>query len=91
MIMKDITTQLDRILKDAEYSVCNNKISLTIYDFDGFDDDYCEIEREFEDAEAVEQVLEWLEENADYEEGDFYTYYHFGDIVVEVGYTSFDI
>ena len=32
-----------------------------------------------------------LEENADSADGDLYEYYHFGDIVVEVGYTSFDI
>jgi hypothetical protein len=68
-----------------------NYIGLTINDFDGFDDEWAEEEHEFEDLEAVEEVLEWLEENADYQEGDLYISYHFGEIEVVVGYTSFDI
>ena len=47
-----------------------NYIGLTINDFDGFDDDWNEEEHEYEDLAAVEEVLEWLEENADYQEGD---------------------
>ena len=86
-----ITAQLDRISEDSWYDVDDNRINLTINDFEGFDDDWSEMNRELVDAKAVEEVLDWLEENADSYEGDFYEYYHFGDIVVEVGYTSFDI
>jgi hypothetical protein len=68
-----------------------NYIGLTINDFEGFDDDWSEEEHEFEDLAAVDEVLEWLEENADYQEGDLYISYHFGEIEVVVGYTSFDI
>ena len=91
MTIKNITTQLDRISADSWYKVNDNYINLTIDDFEGFDEDWCEIDREFVNADAVEEVLEWLEENADCVDGDFYYYYHFGEIVVEVGYTSFDI
>ena len=91
MTIETITTMLDRISADSWYSVNGNHIDLTVDDFAGFDENWCEIDREFEDADAVEEVLEWLGENADCVDGDFYRYYHFGDIVVEVGYTSFDI
>ena len=91
MTIKNITTQLDRISADSWYKVNDNYINLTIDDFEGFDEDWCEIDREFVNADAVEEVLVWLEENADCVDGDFYYYYHFGEIVVEVGYTSFDI
>ena len=91
MTIEIITTQLDRISADSDYYVHGNNIDLTIDDFEGFDDDWCEVDREFIDADAVEEVLDWLEENADCVDGDFYRYYHFGNIVVEVGYTSFDI
>ena len=91
MTIEIITTQLDRISADSWYDVNDNHIDLTIDDFEGFDEHWSEVDREFVDADAVEEVLEWLEENADYIDGDFYRYYHFGDIVVEVGYTSFDI
>ena len=91
MIIKKITTQLDRISEDSWYYVNGNRIDLTINDFEGFDDDWDEVDREFVDEDAVEEVLDWLEENADCIDGDYYRYYHFGDIVVVVGYTSFDI
>ena len=91
MTIENITAQLDRISEDSWYDIDDNRINLTIDDFEGFDDDWSEMDREFVDAAAVEEVLDWLEENADSAEGDFYEYYHFGDIVVEVGYTSFDI
>lgn len=91
MTIEIITAQLDRISEDSWYDVDDNRINLTINDFEGFDDNWSEMDRELVDAKAVEEVLDWLEENADSSEGDFYEYYHFGDIVVEVSYTSFDI
>lgn len=89
--IEKITAQLDRISADAYYDIIGNHIDLTIDDFEGFDEDWDEVDREFVDADAIEKVLEWLEENADYVDGNYYHYYHFDDIVVEVGYTSFDI
>ena len=91
MTIEIITAQLDRISADASYDVTDTHIDLTIEDFAGFDDDWSEVDREFVDADAVEEVLEWLAENADCVDGDYYRYYHFGDIVVEVDFTSFDI
>ena len=91
--MEQIIEKLETIKTDAYYYVDDddNEIRLTIDDFEGFDEDWSEVERELENHKAVEEVLEWLEENADYVDGDFYRSYYFGEIVVEVGYTSFDI
>ena len=91
MTIENIVAQFDRISADSWYYVNDNRIDLTIHDFEGFDENCSEVDREFVDADAVEEVIEWLAENADYIDGDFYRYYHFGNIVVEVGYTSFDI
>lgn len=91
MTIETITTQLDRISADSWYDIEDNRINLIINDFEGFDEEYSEIFREFVDADAVEEVLEWLEKNADYIDNYLYRLYHFGNIVVEVGYTSFDI
>ena len=91
MTIETITAQLDRISADSWYDVADNHIDLTINDFEGCDEDWSEIYREFVDEDAVNEVLEWLEENADCVEHDFYGRYYFGDIVVEVDYTSFDI
>lgn len=76
-----IIAKLNNISADSSWDkVTDDYIVLTIYNFDWLDNE-----------KAVEEVLEWLEENADFVENDFYDYYHFGDIVVEVGYTAFDI
>lgn len=91
MTIENIIAQLDRISADSSYEIDGNHIDLTIDDFEGFDDDWSEIERDFVDENAVDEVLEWLEKNADFVEPDFYTWYHFGEIVVEVGYASYDI
>ena len=91
MTIKTITEQLDRISADSWYDVYDNHIDLTINDFEGFDEDWSEVEREFVNEDTVDEVLEWIKKNADYADGNFYRYYHFGDIIVEVGYTSFDI
>ena len=91
MTIEKIIAQLDRISADASYEVIENHIDLTIDDFEGFDEDWSEIFRDFVDEKAVNEVLEWLKTNADYIEDDYYCSYHFGDIVVEVGYTSYDI
>lgn len=62
-----------------------------VYDFEGFDDDWSEVDHEFADRELVDRVLDLLEQEADEVEGDYYMYYHFGDVVVELSYSSFDI
>lgn len=89
--MEMILAQLDRISADAWYYVTGNHIDLTINDFEGFDEDWSEVYREFVDEDAVDEVLEWLEEHADCVDGDYYHSYYFGDIEVEVDYISFDI
>lgn len=92
MTIDNILDQLDRISEDSWYiTASDNYIELTINDFLGFDEDGSEVFREYVDPEAVEEVTNWLIEKSDYIEGHFYHYLHFGDILVRVGYTSFEI
>lgn len=92
-MMNTILTHLDRIADDADYYVIKskNEIHLTIDDFAGFDEDWNEIDREFVDPEAVEETLAWLCDNASAITDNFYTRYQFGDVVVVLGYSSYDI
>lgn len=91
MTIEMLTSMFDRIAADSWYEVEGSRISLTINDSEGFDEDWCDIEREYEDEEAVREVLTWLGEHADLIVGDLYRYYWFSDIEVVVGYASFDI
>lgn len=91
MTIETIIAQLDRISEDSWYDVNDNYIELTIDDFEGFDEHWSEVDREFVNEGAVEEVLKWLAENADFVDDFLYCRYHFGEIIVEVGYTSYDI
>lgn len=71
---------------DSEGTLC-----VTIEDFEGFDDDWEEIEREFDNLEAVESFLDMLEEECISKDGDFYHYYNFEGFTVQLGYSSYDI
>ena len=92
MTMELIIAQLDRIHEDdGWYTVRGTEIDLTINDFEGFAADWSEIDHEWVDKAAVDEVLAWLADHADFVDGDFYRHHHFGEIVVELGYTSYDI
>ena len=64
---------------------------LTLEDFDGFDDDWNEVEREYVNEEAVDALLEWLEANCTERKSNLYIHYVFPDFQLTLGYASFDI
>lgn len=66
------------------------EIIVTVEDFDGFDEEWCEIFRDY-DEEKVDALEEWLEEHCEREHGDFYRYYEFDGFSVQWGYASMDI
>ena len=73
------------------YHGTNKNYRLTLEDFEGFDEHWHEIMREYDNKEAVNALLDWLETNCTEHHEDFYTYYEFSDFQVIVGYSSFDI
>lgn len=76
---------------DAFVDFYGDALHFTVNDFEGFDEDWSEVDHEFVNAELVEAIEDALDEMADEVVGDFYVEYHFGDAVVELGYTSYDI
>lgn len=91
MTINEITKRLDTLGNDVCYDVYDDKLEITLNDFEGFDDDWEEVMREFDNPEAVDAMIEWLRVNANKVIDDFYTEFHFDNFVVEVGYASFDI
>jgi hypothetical protein len=90
--MFELVERFEALGEDAViFQPTETEISLTLVDFEGFDEHWSEIYRDYTDEEAVDALLEWLDETCDFVEGDFYHYYHFGDIVVTLGFTSMDI
>ena len=94
-MLKIIIAMLKKISEDVEYYVHKiegekPKLEITVYDFEGFDEDWSEIMRDY-DVDAVQNLIDWLEEHCISKDDDFYSYYYFEDFDVELGYSSYDI
>ena len=94
-MMEIIIAMLEKMVEDVDYYVREidgekPELVITVDDFEGFDEDWSEIMRDY-DEEAVDGLIEWLEEHCISEDGDFYSYYYFEEFDVELGYSSFDI
>ena len=76
---------------DLKVRALDGGISVTVQDFDGFDDSWREIDRELDDADLVDSVQEQLEAAALSVVDDYYCYYEFDGFTVVWGYASFDI
>lgn len=77
--------------EDLMVSEYDDEISVTVYDFEGFDEDWSEIIRELDDEVLVDTIYGILSIKARRVEGDFYRYFHFDGFTVCWGYASFDI
>lgn len=89
-MLEVVVNMLKELGEDVSYMMVREELHVTIEDFDGFDEDWSEIDREYNE-EAVEDFVEWLEAQAQEVEGDYYKYYHLEGVVVCVGYASYDI
>lgn len=73
------------------YRYSNGTYDLTIEDFEGFDKNWNEIIRDYDNEEAVDTLLDWLEANCISKTERLYIDYVFSDFQVTLGYASFDI
>ena len=92
MTMEMMKEQLEALCEDISFWEYDdeNKLDVTIEDFEGFNEDWDEVYADIDD-DAVDKMIEWLESHCDSHEGDFYYYYTFGDLVVCLGWASYDI
>ena len=94
-MMEIIIAMLEKMSEDVEYYVCEveeekPELVITVDDFEGFDEDWSEIMREY-DEDAVSALIDWLEEHCISEDGDLYYEFHFEEFNVQLGYSSYDI
>ena len=93
MTYEMMMTMVEELGEDATYYFDEEDMELdvTLRDFDGFDEDYCEVMRDFDHPELVDAFLDTLSAECVSAEGDFYREYHFDGFTVRLGYSSFDI
>ena len=92
MTMEKMKEQLLALCEDISFCeyTNENKLDVTVEDFEGFDEDWNEVFADIDD-DAVDEMIKWLESHCDSHEGDFYHYYTFADLVVCLGWASYDI
>ena len=84
--------QLNALCEDISFweYYDENRLDVIVEDFEGFDEDWDEVYADIDD-DAVDAMIEWLDEHCDSHESNLYHYYTFGDLVVCLGWASFDI
>lgn len=88
MVMELLTTAGADLEVDVR---SDGTVAVTVQDFEGFDEDWSEVERELDDEERVDAIEEALEQAASSVCGDYYRYFEFDGFTVQWGYASFDI
>lgn len=91
MTYEKILEMANALGEDAIVFDFNNEINVDFNDFDGFDENWEEIMRDYDNPNAVEAFEEMLRSEALSIDDDYYTTYHFNGFTVKVGYTSYDI
>ena len=92
MTREMVIEQVEALEEDASYWVdSKGDLHITFDDFEGFDENWDEVEREYDNPEAVEAFMERLEAEAREAYEDYYDYYVMDGFTIKVGYSSFDI
>ena len=91
MTFEMMIAAIEALGNDAFYDVVDKVINVTLNDFAGFDEDYCEIMRDYDNKQAVEDFLKMLANECISFKDKFYKDYKFDGFTVNLGYASFDI
>ena len=86
-----LMTLIDACKNDVDFFEEDRMIDLTIIDFEGFDDNWNEVMWDYDNPNAVDALLDWLNANCVSKVDDLYTTYSFDGFAVHLGYASFDI
>lgn len=90
--MKNIILEkLNNLGNDVDFNEYNGVIEINFNDFEGFDEDWNEVLRDYDNPSMVSELLDFLSNNCKEVVNDFYTTYIFNDFQVVVGYASYDI
>lgn len=86
MTRTELVNTLNALGNDVFYSKYKNDFNVTIIDAD-----WGEINRDFDNPQAVEDFEKALENKCNYFEGDYCKTYYFDDFTVWLGRASYDI
>ena len=92
MTKEQIIEIMDSLGEDVTYLEHKGVLYVTLEDFAGFDEDWNEVDRDYDNPEAVDDFLTMLEEaSRSYDNDGYYEIYSFDGFGVRLGCASFDI
>ena len=86
-----LMTLIDACENDVYFFKKDRMIHLTINDFEGFVGNWNEVMRDYDNPDAVNALLDWLNANCAFKVNELYTTYSFDGFAVHLGYASFGI
>ena len=86
-----LMTLIDACENDVDFFKEDRMIHLTINDFEGFVGNWNEVMRDYDNPDAVNALLDWLNANCAFKVNELYTTYSFDGFAVHLGYASFGI
>ena len=88
-----IIRMLDAMPETASYEYDEEEKSLEVTgeDFDGFDENWSELDNEDFDEEKWDEFIRFLKDNCKESIDDYYARYVFDNFYVEIGYSSYEI
>lgn len=91
MTREKIIDMIKDLKNDATYFEYKGIIHVDLNDFEGFDENWDEQFREYDNVDGIKNFLNILEKEALEIDEDYYTTYKFDGFSVKLGYTSYDI
>lgn len=91
MTMENVRAMAEALGDDAFVYGTADMLHITLCDFGGFDAEWNEIDREYDNPEAVATLLAMLQNEAIEIATNLYTTYRLNGFSVQLGYESFDI
>ena len=76
---------------DLDVEDWDDEIEVTVNDFEGFDENWDEVDRELDNEELVTSIYKTLVAECKTHRDDFYNYFDFEGFSICWGYASFDI
>ena len=84
--MKELLEMLEesKNLGDVDYYTYENELNIDFNDFDGFDDEWNEVEREYTNENLVNKILNYIETNATLIKDSLYQTYQLNDKTIVI-------
>lgn len=92
--MEKLNKIIEELVKIGDITVdieTKGQVDITIEDFEGFDENWEEVNRDYVNPDKISELVNYLEENGTDKVEELYKWYTIDNTRICLGYSSFDI